>query len=322
MSKHLNYKSLSYKDVILRHGYGKLSSRSLADISVYLGAKKFASPACIANMPSIQTYDILKTLDDNRWPYVYHRFGDTLSFLRQINQENWYSKSISIGVKNSDYELLYNIKEEKLDIDILTLDVAFCYAEHVKTMIKFARKLFPDVYLIVGNATQPEVVPWLENLGVNCFKQNIGVSLNCRTRQFSAFGSVTFSDLLKSTEIAKAIDICADGGLTMEDGEVWIGDVFKAIGAAGAKFVMSSSLFKQIKELENKNGYVECSGNASSMIKQNEEHVEGVTLSFKGSGRTLKQQMKLILDSLKSSVSYSGFTSLKDCQGLVKWDAI
>lgn len=303
--------ALNYKDIILRHGYGVLKSRKDADISVKLGNKIFSTPVCIANMPSIQTYDILKTLDSNHWPYVYHRFGDTLGFLRRVNEENWYSKSISIGIKDSDFELLKRIKKENLELDILTLDVAFCYAEHVIPMIQFARKLFPETYFVVGNAGEPHAVKWLQDMGVNCLKLGIGNSKNCRTRQYSGFGSTTVTSLIECVARADSIDICADGGLTMDNDDVWIGDCAKAIGL-GSKFVMSASLFKQIKELEDESGNITCSGNASLMIKQSEDHVEGVTLKFKGHGRTLEQQMKRISDSLKSSLSYSGFKSLDE----------
>ena len=272
-------------------------------------------------MPSIQTFNILKTLDDNKWPYVYHRFVDTLSFLQTCNNQNWYSKSISIGVKRQDFELLQCIKDRGLQLDMLTVDVAFCYAEHVKEMIVYARKMFPNSYLMVGNASESCVVPWLENLGVNCFKLNIGVSKNCRTRQFSGFGSSTVTDLLKCAEVAKTIDICADGGLTFENNEVWIGDIFKAI-VLGAKFVMSSSIFKQVKELEGKDGQIECSGNASYSIKQNEDHIEGITLKFPWHGRSLTQQMKLVSDSLKSSISYAGKYALSDCGEGVNWEVV
>ena len=314
--------SLYYKDIILKHGFGQLASRKDADISVEIGGRRYASPVCISNMPSIQTYDILKKLDENRWPYVYHRFGDTLEFLKRINRENWFSKSISIGAKEQDFILLKAIKDLNLQVHMITVDVAFCYAAHVEPIIKYARRLFPDCYLIAGNASESKVVPWLENLGVNCLKLGLGVSKNCRTSQYSGFGSTTVTDLISCVEIAKTLDICPDGGLTTEDGEVWIGDVFKAIGGLGAKFVMSAALFKQIKELEDELGYITCSGNASSMIKNSEDHIEGVTLRFKGTGRTLNQQMKLVSDSLKSSLSYSGATSLDNGRGMVEWKVV
>ena len=312
---------LNYKDIILKHGYGILDSRSKADITVNIGNKRYNSPVCISNMPSIQNYDILKTFDENHWFYVYHRFGNTLEFLQQINDENWYCKSISVGVKEKDIQLVKNIVDRNLQLDAITLDVAFCYAEHVKDMIKLLRKSFPNTYLIVGNASEPEVVPWLENLGAECLKFNIGVSSNCRTRQYSGFGSTTVTDLIKCIEKCDTLDICADGGLTVKNDEVWIGDVMKSI-ALGSKFVMSASLFKQIKELQDELGYITCSGNASSMIKQNEEHIEGVTLRIKGNDRTLLQQMKLISDSLRSSVSYSGWDTLDKARGRVNWEVV
>jgi GMP reductase len=179
-------------------------------------------------------------------------------------------------------------------------------------MIRFIKEIFPDSYLIVGNGDNPEWIKWLENLGVDCAKINIGVSKSCRTRQYTGFGSSTVTDLIKCSETTKNIKLISDGGLTIDDNnEVLIGDAAKAI-RFGADYIMSGALFKNC--LDNpaiKNGYF---GNASRKAKGN-THVEGSHLKVDTNLLTMSEMIKLIEESLRSSVSYSGGRKLVDLRG-------
>ncbi len=145
------------------------------------------------------------------------------------------------------------------------------------------------------------------------------MSKSCRTRQFTGFGSTTVSSLIECVGAAKELDIISDGGLTVDEtGEVWIGDVAKAI-ALGADAVMSGSLFKSCIDSPSViHGYF---GNASSQAKQNTTHIEGATVKVETNGRIIQEQMCLISDSLRSSVSYAGGKSIHDLFN-VEWSII
>lgn len=137
---------------------------------------------------------------------------------------------------------------------------------------------------------------------------------NCRTRQYTGFGSTTITDLEKCANAAKNIKILSDGGITKcATGEPAIGDIAKAI-RFGADYVMSGSLFSQCLDSPSiREGYY---GNSTPKAKQHSNHVEGAILHIDTDGLTIKEQMKLVEDSLRSSVSYSGGNSLESLRSV------
>jgi hypothetical protein len=149
----------------------------------------------------------------------------------------------------------------------------------------------------------------LNQLGVNCCKFGIGVSELCRTRQYTGFGS-TLDDFVDCV-LSSKIDLILDGGLTILNesiGEVAYGDIFKALNI-GAKFVMSSSLFRWAHEL-SQNGIVVQYGNSTERAKNHNKNVEGTVKTFT-SQYSIGEQMDRIDDSIRSSVSYAGISDIK-----------
>jgi GMP reductase len=312
--------ALQYKDIFLRPEKCIVNSRSECNISAKLGGYTFASPVAISNMKSIQTVDICRKFDKKNWFYIYQRIDgveNTLNFVRLANKESWRVISISVGIKDSDIRLIEKLKVENLRVNFITIDVALSYTDRIIPVINCIRKNFPEVFLIVGNGCTKEWIKFLEEQKVDCAKINIGTSTSCRTRQFSGFGCSPISALQECAEASKKITLLSDGGLTVEDGEVWIGDVAKAI-RFGADFVLSGSLFSRCLDSPSiLNGYY---GNASRVAKGN-NHVEGAKVNVETNGLTIEQQMDLISDSLKSSVSYAGGKDLSVLKN-VKFDIL
>lgn len=304
---------MKFEDIILEHKQSKLKSRSDADIRQTYADKFLSTPICLSNMPSCQNKEVLEVFNKRNWPYVYHRLGgypDIHSFVSKINLEKWNLKSISVGVSEKDKDLLKQIKRSEFKLDWITIDVALIYNIHFEEFIKWVRKEFPDVYLIAGNFSTSECSDWLYNLGVDCGKFGIGVSRMCRTRQYTGFGS-TVDSFIKVSKSSK-IDLMFDGGLTILDeevGEIAYGDAFKAI-VLGAKFVMSSSLFRWAHELSI-DGFNHQYGNSTARAKGEAVHEEGVVKCFK-SQYGINEQMNKIEEHLRSSVSYAGLTSIRD----------
>ena len=271
-------------------------------------------------MKSIQNVEICRTFDSKSWFYVYHRINgqeDIFNFVKTTNLENWNVVSISIGIQQEDIDLLRRIKKENYRIDFVTIDVAFSYTDLIIPIVDFIKKTFPNTFIICGNGASGEWIEFLERIGVDCAKVGIGVSAACRTRQYTGFGSSTVSSLIECVSVAKNIKIMSDGGITVENGETWIGDVAKAI-CLGADFVMSGALFSRcIDSPAIINGYY---GNASRSAKGH-KHVEGAKLLVETNGLTILEQIDLIEDSLKSSVSYSGGKKLSDLRK-TKWSKI
>jgi IMP dehydrogenase/GMP reductase len=289
-----------------------------------LGEQGFETPVVMANMQSLVTPEICKMFDDNNWFYVYHRINgtsDVFEFAQLANKTFSNITSISVGVTDEWLKLILKLHSMDVRVDYFTVDVATSHNDNILTVLHAIKKWFPKAYVICGNGCTSEWVKWVKSLGmVDCLKVGIGVSAACRTRQFTGFGSSTVSSLLECVEEADGeIAIMSDGGITTEGDTVWVGDVAKAL-VLGADFVMSGALFSQcIDSPSLVNGYF---GNASARAKEHSHHVEGTNVSVVSNGLTIKQTMKLIQDSLRSSISYAGATNIAELKALTKWDYV
>lgn len=302
--------ALHYKNIILKHGKSIVESRSECDISQNLGNYTFSCPVIMSNMKSVQTIDILRKFDDHNWFYVYHRIDgvdDIYNFVKITNEEIWGCTSISVGIQQADCDLIRRLHGDQLLVDFFTIDVALSHTDSVKRIINTIKHYYPDSYIICGNGTTPEWIEFLEEQGVQCAKAFVGTSAACLTRQYTGFGSPAITTLQEISQAANNIQIIADGGLTVTNNEIWIGDIAKAI-RFGADFVMSGALFSRcVDSPAILNGYY---GNASQSAKGHRKHVEGTTLDIRTNGLTIEQQMDLVEDSLRSAVSYAGGKNL------------
>ncbi len=298
---------LNFEDVVLKPQMCVVNSRSECDTSATLGKNTFTVPVVAANMKSILTSEICKQFDESNWFYVYHRIDgveDVENFVLNA-QEDFNVVSISVGIKEEWLEFVKNSKKFGQRIDYFTVDIAHSHTPNVLPILRTIRECYPDAYVICGNGCTKEWVQWLESWGlVDCIKVGIGVSKSCRTREHTGFGSTTLSSL-KECSLASNGDVISDGGHQQ------IGDIAKAI-AFGADWVMSGSLFsKCIDSPSVIHGYY---GNASRDAKGN-DHVEGENIKVETNGLTIKEQMKLIQESLRSSISYSGGTNVYELFG-------
>lgn len=327
----MNSQKYNYSDIILRHKKSVVNSRSECDISCKIGNKTFASPVVCSNMKSILDRNICKMFDDRNWFYVYHRIDgvfDVERFVWDANNKksnHWVycgklrefnTISVSVGIGSEWCDLIRRLSIEDLRVDYFTVDVALSYNDNVIPIINVIKEKFPSAYLIVGNGCIPEWITWLEDLGVDCAKVGIGVSRSCRTRQYTGFGSSTVSDLIECVNVAKTINIMSDGGLTVDNnGEVWIGDINKAL-VLGSDYIMSGAAFnKCIDSPAIVTGYF---GNASADAKGNRKHIEGENVKVITNGLTINQMCDLIEDSIRSGISYGGGTKLSDLRH-VEW---
>ena len=161
--------ALSYRDVYLVPRHSILKSRSEADISVEFLGRKFQSVWIPANMSSVINENIAHWLSENDYPYIMHRFGDNRAFIERANRENWKLISISVGVKDTDRELLQWVVENKLRVDWITIDIAHGDSILMEEMIGFIKGLkFEGGYgwdidsytpkIIAGNVDRKSVV--------------------------------------------------------------------------------------------------------------------------------------------------------------------
>lgn len=123
-------------------------------------------------------------------------------------------------------------------VDVLVIDTAHGHSKGVIDALRWVKRSFPDVPVIVGNIATAGAASELIDAGADAIKVGIGPGSICTTRVVSGVGVPQITAIAECAEIASAngIPLIADGGIK------YSGDIAKAI-AAGADVVMIGSLF-------------------------------------------------------------------------------
>lgn len=277
---------LHYKDVVLNNPkYSDVESRDNLNIEVKLGERTFYSPAISANMRTAISFELAEQLAENGYFYILHRFYEYDQILDWLAKKNYqFYKSISVGVKGKDYQLINDIARLGLKVEYITVDIAHGHSLSMKNMINhICKQLGNKVFIIAGNACTPEACQDFYKWGADCVKIGLSCGKSCQTYNATGVGSPMFSTVLKCAE-SSYIPIIADGGIRE------VGDVCKAL-VAGATMVMIGSEFVKCIDspaeglfddkivngvyhsgkLTHKKYY----GSASSKNKGNDRYVEG-----------------------------------------------
>jgi len=88
-------------------------------------------------------------------------------------KSNKFITSISIGVKDIDYQLIDVLSKRKIFVDYITIDVAHGHSILVEEMVDYVKSKI-DTFLIVGNICTVEAVKEVEKWGANAIKVGIG----------------------------------------------------------------------------------------------------------------------------------------------------
>ncbi|GFE53763.1 GMP reductase [Babesia ovis] len=301
-----------FEDVMLVPKMCSLESRSQADVSAKLGNRKFRLPLMAANMPAVLDENIAIELAKRDYFYVMHRFNiDIVAFARRMRELSLFV-SISIGVQDVSYKVVDDLAAIGLVPEYVTIDVSHGHSEPVRRMIKYVKDRFGDqCFVIAGNVATPEAVRDLESWGADATKVGIGPGYVCSTSVRTGFGTRNWqlSAVRECARVARKV-IIADGGCRVS------GDIVKAIHM-GADWVMSGYFYTgfvqtpgetQVKDGVQVKTYY---GNASSVNKQNDHRVEGISILVPCGG-SLFEKMLSIEQDLQSAVSFSGGKHILD----------
>ena len=319
-------KSLKYSDVALVPQYSEVLSRSSCDTSIKIGGFKFRLPIVPANMKSVIDHDLAKWMSENEYLYILHRFDiDIIQFIIQANAEKWKNISISLGVKEGDEKIIEYIRDTKLRVDFITIDIAHGYSLAMKEMIQFIKRELSNVIVKAGNVATPDAVVCLSNWGADIVKVGIGQGSPCTTKDKTGFTMPMFTcvrqcgDCYSSRErfdVGDKIPIIADGGIEHN------GDIAKAL-VAGADLVMAGGMFAACSDSPSKtiviNGISSKAyfGSASQENKSHNKHIEGKLTNVNAINMSFGDKFEEIKQDLQSSISYGGGTDL-DCFKKVK----
>ena len=300
-----------YDNILLLPRKCRVESRSECDTSVVLGNRTFKMPVVPANMKTVVDEKICTFLAQNGFFYVMHRFDiDNVQFTKSMQSQGLYA-SISLGVKQPDYDTVDKFVAEDICPEYITIDIAHGHADSVKNMIGYLKEKIPAAFVIAGNVATPEAVIDLENWGADATKVGVGPGKVCITKLKTGFGTGGWQlSALKWCARVATKPIIADGGIRSH------GDIAKSI-RFGATMIMIGSLFAGHEESPGKTVevdgqlYKEYYGSASDFNKGEYKHVEGKRILEPVKGPLMNTLIEMQQDT-QSSISYAGGTKLMD----------
>lgn len=300
-----------YDNILLLPRKCRVESRAECDTSVQLGNRTFKMPVVPANMKTVVDEKICTFLAQNGFFYVMHRFDiDNVDFTKSMQSQGLFA-SISLGVKQPDYETVDRFVAEGIYPEYITIDIAHGHADSVKNMIAYLKEKIPATFVIAGNVATPEAVIDLENWGADATKVGVGPGKVCITKLKTGFGTGGWQlSALKWCARVATKPIIADGGIRSH------GDIAKSI-RFGATMIMIGSLFAGHEESPGKTVEVdgqlfkEYYGSASDFNKGEYKHVEGKRILEPVKGPLMNTLIEMQQDT-QSSISYSGGTKLMD----------
>jgi len=300
-----------YDNVLLLPRKCRVESRSECDPGQEFGPRRFELPVVPANMKTVVDEPIVEWLAANGFFYVMHRFDlDNVQFVRDMKAAGAYA-SISLGVKQADYDTVDKLAAAGLVPEYVTIDIAHGHADTVKNMIFHLREKLPSTFIIAGNVGTPEAIIDLENWGADATKVGIGPGKVCITRMKTGFGTGGWQlSALKWCARVATKPIIADGGIREH------GDIAKSV-RFGATMVMIGSMLAgheespgQTVDVEGKL-FKEYYGSASDFNKGEYKHVEGKRILEPVKGR-LADTLREMEEDVQSSISYAGGKKLMD----------
>jgi GMP reductase len=300
-----------YDNILLLPRKCRVQSRAECDTGVTLGKHTFRLPVVPANMKTVVNESICEWLATNGYFYVMHRFDlDNVKFVRDCKTKGMYA-SVSLGVKQADYDTVAAWRAEGLCPDYITIDIAHGHSDNVHRMITHLKEHLPDAFIIAGNVGTPEAVIDLETWGADATKVGIGPGKVCITKLKTGFGTGGWQlSALKWCARVATKPIIADGGIREH------GDIAKSI-RFGASMVMIGSMLAGHEESPGQTVEVdgrlfkEYYGSASDFNKGEYKHVEGKRILEPIKGQ-LKDTLREMQEDLQSSISYAGGTRLMD----------
>ena len=300
-----------YDNILLLPRKCRVESRSECDASVVLGNRTFRLPVVPANMKTVLDEKICKFLAQHGYFYVMHRFDiDNVAFTKAMQSQGLFA-SISLGVKQADYDVVDRFVADDICPEYITIDIAHGHADSVKNMIGYLKAKLPEAFVIAGNVATPEAVIDLENWGADATKVGVGPGKVCITKLKTGFGTGGWQlSALKWCARVATKPIIADGGIRSH------GDIAKSI-RFGATMVMIGSLFAGHEESPGKTVEVdgelfkEYYGSASDFNKGEYKHVEGKRILEPIKGKLQDTLIEMEQD-VQSSISYAGGKHLMD----------
>lgn len=316
---------LSFDDVWLEPQYSQVASRSTPCLESQLSKSVILKhPVVASNMASVVGEKMVNTFDSTGSIAFMHRFMSKeklITFAQSELINTLKHVAFSIGIKEDDVtiaEEMYQILGEKA---IVLIDVAHA---HTSKMERFIPRIKNIGYhtVVAGNVATFSGAMFLANCGADAIRVGIAGGKVCTTKYVTGHHIPTLQSVLECAKIKeyfKEVSIIADGGISTS------GDAVKVI-AAGADFVCLGSILASTSDspgelihdgdvtyklhygMSSKTAIDKFFGDRKSYVAP-----EGRAERLHYSGDT-KEILNEFLAGIKSGLSYSGSTGIKEFQ--------
>lgn len=322
---------LDYSDLLIIPKRSSLTSRK--DVDITREYKFLYSPYIFrgtgiiaANMSHTGTFEMAKALEKYKLCTAIHKHYSVDDLVNFFNEEHKSMIFYTMGMTENDYKKFKEVNTRLINkIKYLNVDVANGYTQAYVEFIEKIREQYPDIVIMAGTITTPEMTEQLILSGADIVRCGIGPGSVCTTRKVAGVGYPIASAVMECADAAHGLKghLVSDGGCTMP------GDIAKAFGA-GADFVMIGGMFAGHDECDAEKVYgTDENGNQvlthmkffGMSSKQAMEKFSGGVADYRASeGKEVlvpykgpvENTIKEILGGLRSCCTYVGAKTLKE----------
>jgi IMP dehydrogenase/GMP reductase len=303
-------RSICFDDILLVPKKSNIVSRGHINLNTTIG--NALRPEAFINLKSPIIMAPMDFITSNLMIEKVISFGGLAILPRYTNFEERIAISIEESKNKSYLETL-----KGLGISVLLLEVALGHLKIVVDAVKDLRSVVDsNVHIMVGNVSSSEAYNDLIEAGADSVRVGIGGGAACTTRVVTGFGVPVLASVM---DVYDGVDNKSINGIISDGGIKNNGDVAKAL-AAGASAVMMGSFFSGHDECDtDKDGRHVFRGSASIEVQRDNNpdlvknlsnvYVEGVS-GFVVSKGTIDYSLNMLLNNLKSALSYSGSENL------------
>ncbi|KAK1418907.1 hypothetical protein QVD17_28058 [Tagetes erecta] len=204
------------------------STYSFEDVAGYLAANELDFVPLVSGEGEV--VDVVSTADVERIK-GFPKLG-----LPSVGKDGGFLVGASIGTRESDKERLEHLV--KAGANVIVIDSSQGNSIYQIDMIKYAKKMFPDVDLIGGNVVTMYQAQNLIKAGVDGLRVGMGSGSICTTQEVCAVGRGQATAVYKVSSVAaqSGIPIIADGGISNS------GHIVKALTLGASTVMMGSFL--------------------------------------------------------------------------------
>jgi IMP dehydrogenase len=305
---------LTYDDVLLMPKYSEVTTRNEVSLKSKLGdGLEFDTPIIASPMDTVSEDRMALHLGSLGGIAIIHRYNTIERQANMVSMTKKCNQRVGAAVGATGDFMERTVALVNAGVDFICIDVAHGHHKNMYDAIRKVRDSYgPALHIMAGNVATDEAFEALQSWGVNSIRVGIGGGSICSTRIQTGHGIPNITAIMECAEVATTATLIADGGIKNA------GDIVKAL-AAGADFVMLGSLLAGTEETPGNviNGQKSYRGMASREAQDEwrgkSSAPEGIatTVSYKGSVHDVMQDL---IGNIKSGLSYSGATTIKELQ--------